>query len=424
MPTKMTSQIKFITYFFLTMNIFNNAYGEIKRNQYFSYVSECAGTTRLNDFIEAEVLRSQKVAVEITQAKNDQEILHHLHQSIRHLSPVRSEELMETYSRLKKEMVLSDGIKIPTPAEPDNILELPNCALKTVAVSMQTINENDELKNRVVVDSLIWEKLRLYEQVAVLLDFALAEELRDENLIPSRIFMGYWFSSSFKNISLADWQQLRTYLKLPYYEYKGFKVIGSYFGTTFFLYKKSKFKMNGKTILVSGQARFYNDSKNLEAITEVEPFDFELAPGQWVKAYAEDPHHNSNNILTFFDNEYFQIKSGLYKAENMLAINGHTINPNSPQKLNFSFHSPDALELLDAHEAQLKIRNRSYKVVSMHSAAHIRFYENGAIRSAMMFKAGQSFDLKNGKQHVIKDTLVYDFNCEGYPGPNSDRHCY
>lgn len=433
MPTMPKILISLTFSMIFGMIIVTNAYGENKKTEYFSYATLCNSKnnvteTKLLDFIESKILRNQEVNPAFLIAKTEEEIFNLLNENLKKLSPLRSRDLIETYLQLKSTMVISDGISIAAPVEIDNLINLNGCTLVPIAASMQILEANDNIKNRIIINKKIWEQLKLYEQVAVILDFAHAEEIQEENLIPARIFSGYWFSDSFKSMNSDQWDTLTESLHLPYFEFHGVKVTNLATQTSADLYKKNYLTINKQKIKISGYIRFYPETMNIESISIVEPVTQKISPESTIYLYGLENKYTSDGNMFFFDTPLHEIKSALYKTDKPIKINGHEIEAVNPKRnFEIAFRSPNVIWHIDASSAKVKIRNKTYSVVSHDNegdydlSGNVWFYPNGEIGSASFMAKNQTFDNADGKHYTNDHMHVMDFDSNGFPGNFNNR---
>jgi hypothetical protein len=410
------------------MFLLTNAYGETKKIEYFSYATLCNGKnnsieTKLLDFIESKTLRNQEVNPLFLKAQSEEEIFKLLNENLKNLSPLRSASLIETYLHLKKTMVISDGISIAAPAEADNLINLDGCTLTPIAASLQTTDSSDNLKNRIIVNKKIWGNLKLYEQVAVVLDFALAEEIQEENLIPSRIFSGYWFSESFKAMDDQQWEELTEYLHLPYFEFHGVKLTNLHTESSGTLYKNNFLTINNQRVHISGHIYFYPDTMNIESVSITDPVEQKTSAGDTLYLYGAENKYDSIGNMFFFNTPELKIMKAFYKVDGPFKFYDHLILADNPTlKYEIWFSAPNTPWRIDLASAKITIRNKIYSITGRSddsdyvTTGNVWLYPNGTVSGASMFVKNQKFDLKNGKSYVNDYMHVMDFDKDGFVG--------
>ncbi len=392
----------------------------VTKQEYFSYVIVCGDASpKLLDLVEASLLREQEVPNNIYQSQNEEEILAFLANNLLPVAPRLSRTLISHYRELKKTANISTGIQFVMPKNPDNLLSLEDCQLKPLATHILTFDDwTNKYTNKILIDKKFWDKLKLSEQVAVLLDFALTKESLDNDLISSRIFTGFLFSNSFKNMTPADFRGFLQQIEFPYFEYRELNVA----------WKDSRFGNDNTTplagnlfhpnpIIINGQNLILNNLVAFSANGNITHIDIRCSDTTYKAYFEENSFINVCSFINFFDTQNFDIHRGRGSSpQEGTTYKGHTLFVED----DFEFASPKVLKYTGILKAKVKIRNQYYTLTPTPPGAtykaigKVSFFPNGNVECGTNFDKDQIFYRKNMQKYKTSYSEYLCFDESGF----------
>ncbi|MBY0413566.1 MAG: hypothetical protein K2Q18_05350, partial [Bdellovibrionales bacterium] len=328
------------------------------------------------------------------------------------------------YFELKNKMQISESIKITAPVDSDHLLVPENCELIPVATLIQNLDPfTNRVDSRVLVDKNIWTQLKLYEQIAIIMDFAMMKDYDQTNLIGSRIFMGYWFSDSINSLSAKTWMDFISYLEFPYFEYQSYKLHlkGERFyhknGTLSRLdfYKKNALTINNQTIEVTGNAWTSPDGKILE-LNQTSSYFHTLPVGDKIEIKG-----SGDQKLIFREDEKSSLQAGtiVTNGKNISYYN-HSLKLTEYSFLSLiTFFESGNIGQIKVDSAIVKIRGKIYKIlgtppdVGYKYSPVISFFDNGEVQCGECFIKGQIFLNEKMRPYTTTNSETLCFNKDG-----------